>query len=393
MSLRLDVIKWEDNSRGSRMVQRIPAQGMADLKLGTRCIVSEGQAAVFFRNGQAMDTLKPGGHTLSTENIPILCKAYNLVYKDAPFQSSVYYVSLKPFRDLKWGTKEPILLEDTKFGFVNVRAFGKFSIRITDPKTFVSEVVGTEGRQDSQDIERWFKDVVCARFADLVAEFMTGKSVVQLQSKRDEISVATKARTADDFTKYGIELYDFIVSSISLPESVKEAINQRSQMGALGLNSQGGQGYMQMMAAQAMRDAANNPGGQSGGMMNAGLGFGMGMMMPGMMGQAMQPAMNGMGGGMMGQQPPQQAAAAPPPPLPGAVSFHAAINGAQQGPFDMGALQTMASQGQLNGQTLVWKNGMASWTPASQVAELAPLFAQGAPPPLPTGSGPPPMPS
>lgn len=383
MSLRLDVIKWEDTSRGTRMVQRIPAQGMADLKLGTRCIVNEGQAAVFFRNGQAMDTLKPGGHTLSTENIPVLCKAYNLVYKDAPFQSSVYFVSLKPFRDLKWGTKEPILLEDTKFGFVNVRAFGKFSIRITDPKTFVSEVVGTEGRQDSDDIERWFKDVVCARFADLVAEFMTGKSVVQLQSKRDEIAVATKARTADDFQKYGIELYDFIVSSISLPESVKEAINQRSQMGALGLNA-GGQGYMQMMAAQAMRDAANNPGGSAGNMMNAGMGFGMGMMMPGMMGQAMAPAMGGMG--VMGH------AAPPPPPMPVAVTFHAAINGAQQGPFDLNTLHGLLSQGQVNAQTLVWRNGMAAWTPAGQVPELGQLFATAGPPPLPAG-GPPPIPS
>ena len=125
MSLRLDVIKWEDTSRGTRMVQRVPAQGMADMSLGSRCIVQEGQAAVFFRNGQAMDTLKPGGHTLSTENIPLISNLYKLVYKDAPFQSSVYFVSLKPFRDLKWGTKEPILLEDTKFGFVNVRAFGK----------------------------------------------------------------------------------------------------------------------------------------------------------------------------------------------------------------------------------------------------------------------------
>jgi len=380
MSLRLEVIKWEDTSRGTRMVQRVPAQGMADLKLGARCIVQEGQAAVFFRNGQAMDTLKPGGHTLSTENIPLVSKLYNLVYQEAPFQSSVYFVSQKPFRDMKWGTKEPILLEDTKFGFVNVRAFGKFSIRITDPKTFVAEVVGTEGRQDSSDIERWFKDVVCARFSDLVAEFMTGKSVVQLQSKRDEIAVATKARTADDFQKYGVELYDFLVSSISLPESVKEAINQRSQMGALGLNAPGGQGYMQMMAAQAMRDAASQPGGAAGGMMGAGMGLGMGMMMPNMMNNAMQPAM---GGGM-------PAVAAAPPPLPQAVSFHAAIGGAQQGPFDVNALQTLKGQGQLNGQTLVWRNGMAAWTPAAQVPELAAVFA--APPPLP-GGAPPPLPT
>ncbi|HBP19221.1 MAG TPA: antifreeze protein [Planctomycetes bacterium] len=395
MGLGLEVIKWEDRSGGRRMVQRVPQAGMADLKLGARCIVQEGQAAVFFRNGQAMDVLKPGGHTLSTENIPLISKLYKLVYADAPFQSAVYFVSLKAFRDLKWGTKEPILLEDTKFGFVNVRAFGKFSVKITDPQTFVKEVVGTEGRQDSSDIEKWFKDVVVARFADLLAEYMTGKSVVQLQAKRDELSVATKARTADDFAKYGIELHDFIVSSISLPEEVKAAINQRASMGALGLNAQGGQGYMQMAMAQALKDSANNPGGSGGGMMNAGLGLGMGMMMPGMMQGAMNPGMGMPGAGMghMGQQvmggaPPMQAAA--PPPLPAAASFHAAINGAQQGPFDVNAFRAMVGQGQVNGETLVWRNGMAAWTPAKQVPELAAIFA--APPPLP-GGAPPPLPT
>ncbi|MGE0711602.1 MAG: SPFH domain-containing protein [Planctomycetota bacterium] len=383
MGLRLEVIKWEDKSGGNRMVQRIPESGMADLKLGARCIVSEGQAAVFFRNGQAMDVLKPGGHTLSTENLPLVSKLYNLVYQDAPFQSSVYFVSLKPFRDLKWGTKEPILLEDSRFGFVNVRAFGKFSVKISDPQTFVKEVVGTEGRQDSADIERWFKDVVVARFADLLAEYMTGKSVVQLQAKRDELSVATKARTADDFAKYGIELYDFLVSSISLPEEVKAAINQRASMGALGLNAQGGQGFMQMAMADAMRDSARTGGGGAG-MMNAGLGLGMGMMMPGMMQGAMGGGMPQMGGQMMG------APTMAPPPLPAAVTFHAAINGAQMGPFDVAALQGLKGQGQVNGETLVWRDGMASWTPAKLVPELAALFS--APPPLP-GMAPPPLPS
>ena len=127
---------------------------LADLKLGARCIVQDSQAAVFFRNGKAMDTLKAGTHTLSTENLPILSSLYKLVYNDAPFQSCVYFVSLKPFRELKWGTKEPIMLEDTKFGFVNVRAFGSFSLRVTDPQMFIQTVVGTEGRQDAADVER-----------------------------------------------------------------------------------------------------------------------------------------------------------------------------------------------------------------------------------------------
>jgi len=344
----------------------------------------DSQAAVFFRNGKAMDTFRGGTHTLTTENLPVVSKLFKLVYNDAPFQAAVYYVSLKPFRDMKWGTKEPIMLEDTKFGFVNVRAFGKFSIRVVDPQVFIATVVGTEGRQDTRDVERWFKDVVCARFADLLAEYMQGKSVLQLQAKRDELSVAVKARTADDFAKYGIELYDFLVSSISLPEAVKKAIDQRGAMGALGIGA-GGQGYMQMMAANALQDAAKNPG-TPGGMMGAGMGMGMGMMMPGMMANAMQP---GYGGGY-GAPPPQAMA---PPPLPQAAAFHVALNGAQQGPFDVNTLRGMAAQGQFTPQTQVWRQGMPGWSAAAQVPELAMVFQPvGGPPPLPGGGPPPPPP-
>ncbi|MEZ6188474.1 MAG: SPFH domain-containing protein [Planctomycetota bacterium] len=393
MGLRLEVIKWEDRSGGTEIVHRVPEGGMADIKLGARCIVMDSQAAVFFRNGKAMDTFRGGTHTLTTENLPIVSKLFKLVYADAPFQACVYYVSLKPFRDMKWGTKEPIMLEDTKFGFVNVRAFGKFSIRVVDPQVFIATVVGTEGRQDTRDVERWFKDVVCARFADLMSEYMQGKSVVQLQSKRDELSVAVKARTTDDFAKYGIELYDFLVSSISLPDAVKKAIDQRGAMGALGIGA-GGQGYMQMMAANALRDAANNPngaGGMMGAGMGAGMGMGMGMMMPGMMAGGMHPQQ--MGGYGYGAPPPAPGMA--PPPMPAPAAFHVAMNGAQQGPFDLNTLRNMASQGQFTPQTQVWKQGMPGWSAAGQVPELAAVFGApaGGPPPLPGGGMPPPPPA
>lgn len=383
MGLRLEVLKWEDRSGGTEIVHRVPESGMADLKLGARVIVQESQAAVFFRNGKAMDTLRAGTHTLSTENLPILSSFYKLVYNDAPFQSCVYYVSLKPFRDLKWGTKEPILLEDTRFGFVNVRAFGKFSIRVTDPQVFIGTVVGTEGRQDALDIERWFKDVICAKFADLLAEYMQGKSVLQLQAKRDELAVATKARTTDDFAKYGIELYDFLVSSISLPETVTKAVDQRGAMGALGIGA-GPQGYMQMMTAQALGDAARNPGGS--GMVGTGVGLGMGLMMPGMIAGAYPGMVPGMAA------PGMVPGMAPPPPPPTAAAFHVLINGQQTGPVDVGTMRQWAGAGQLRPDVMVWRPGMAGWSAAGQVPELAGLFAATPPPPPPMAMVPPPPP-
>ncbi|MDF1660385.1 MAG: SPFH domain-containing protein [Planctomycetota bacterium] len=307
MSWRIEVLKWEDNA-GTGVVQRMPAQGMADLKMGARAIVQESQAAVFFRNGKAMDVLGPGNHTLSTENIPVVSKLFNLAYTDNPFQASVYFVSLKPHRDMKFGTKEPIMLRDSDFGIVRVRCFGKFAIRVTDPKMFINTVVGTQGRQDQKDIERWFKDVIVSHAGDIIAEQMQGKSVLDLQSMKRALGVAIKAGTKDAFEKYGIELYDFIFSSINVPESISKAADKRAEMGAIGNM----QNYMQYQAANAMGDAAKNPGSGMGGMMGAGMGMGMGMNMANMMG-------NNMGGQPQGYPPqgyPPPGYGYPPPGYP-----------------------------------------------------------------------------
>jgi membrane protease subunit (stomatin/prohibitin family) len=404
--MKLEVLKWEDTSGGTQVVQRLPAMGMADLKLGARVIVQSSQAAVFFRDGKALDVMPEGSHTLTTMNVPILSKLVNLVYQEAPFQAAVYFVSTKPFRNLGWGTKEPITLQDSIFGLVRVRAFGKFSVRVTNPQMFINEVVGTEGRSDAEDIERWFKSVLLDAFSDVVSTLMRGKSVVDIQSHHADFNVAVKAKTSEDFQKCGIDLYDFKIESISLPEAVQKKIDERAGMGALMTGGLGMNTYMQYETAQAIEKSAGS--GTAGNMVNAGLGLGMGMMMPGVMAPAYQ-GMYGQPGmqpqpGYPGMQPGYQGApgmtGAPPtpPPLPGAFTvaqpYFAAINGAQAGPFDGAKLKEHALAGALKPDTLVWKAGMPTWTKASDVPELGALFAPPPlPPPLPaTAGGPPPLP-
>lgn len=417
MGLNLEVLKWEDTSGGTQIVQRLPAQGMADLKLGARVIVQSSQAAVFFRDGKALDVMPEGSHTLTTMNVPLISKLFKLVYQEAPFQAAVYFVSQKPFRNLGWGTKEPITLQDSIFGLVRVRAFGKFSVRVTNPQLFINEVVGTEGRSDAEDIERWFKTVLLDAFSDVVSSMMQGKSVVNIQSHHGDFNAAVKAKTSEDFGKCGIDLYDFKIESISLPEAVQKKIDERAGMGAVMAGGLGMNQFMQYQTAEAIEKAAGS--GNAGGLMNAGLGMGMGMMMPGMMAPAYagmypqgqvgpggypgmaqpgmaQPGYPGMPQAGYGAPPPSSAGG--PPPLPGAFAvaqpYYAAINGAQAGPFDGAKLKEHATAGALKTDTLVWKTGMGAWTKAGEVPELAALFAPpplpGGPPPLP--GGPPPLP-
>jgi len=389
MSIRLEVIKWEDTSGGHQIVQRVPPQGMADLKLGAKVIVQRSQACVFVRDGKALDTFQEGSHTLTTANVPLLSKLFNLVYQDNPFQACVYFVSLKPFTGLGWGTKEPITLQDSIFGLVRVRSFGKFSVRVTDPMNFIAQVVGTQGRADAEEIEEWFRVILLDAYSDVVANSMRGKSVVEIQNRHGDFTAAMKARTSEDFAKYGIELYDFKIESISLPEAVQKKIDERAGMGALMAGGLGMNTFMQYQAAEAIGKAGDNPG--AGGIMGAGMGLGLGMMMPG----AMAPAYQAMYG--QPQQPGMAPAMGGPPPLPGAFAvsapYYAALNGQQAGPFDGNALKGHAQAGALRPDTLVWRNGMAGWVKAAEVQELQALFMPAGPPPLPPGAGgPPPIP-
>lgn len=285
----LDIIEWFDET-GEEMVHRIPESGSAETKYGSQLIIRENQAAVFFRDGKGLDVLGPGRHTLSTQNIPLLTKLMTRVAgfgPDSPFRVEVLFINMKVFTSLKWGTKEPVAFRDSELGLVRLRAFGNFTMRITQPLLFVNNLVGTMGSFTTESIEGYLRDVIVARLNDLLGEQLD--TIFNLPANYDELGVAVKMRLGDDFDKYGLELIDFFVQSITAPEEVQKMIDERAGMGAVGdLNK-----FMQFQAAKSMRDAARGgTGGEGGGAAAAGMGMGvgagMGMMMPGMMFQTMQ---------------------------------------------------------------------------------------------------------
>jgi len=271
------------DERGDEIVSRFPQSGSAQTKLGSQLVVRESQAAVFFRDGKALDVFGPGRHTLSTLNLPLLTKLVGLAFNDrkSPFRTEVYFVNQRVFSEMKWGTKEPVAFRDSEFGIVRLRAFGNYTLRIVQPLLFINTLVGTRGSYSTAQIDNYLKNVIVSRLNDLLGE--TVKTVLDLPANYDELGVAVKMRLADDFLKYGIELLDFFVHAITPPEEVQQAIDKRASMGALGDMDK----YMKYQTAEALTAAANNEGG-SGGAMGAGLGAGLGMMMPGMILNQMQ---------------------------------------------------------------------------------------------------------
>jgi membrane protease subunit (stomatin/prohibitin family) len=268
------------------MVARWPKNGTAEIQLGSQLIVEESQAAVFLRDGKALDTFGPGRHTLATMNLPFLTALLGLPFGGkSPFQAAVVFVSTKTFTDLKWGTKEPVVYRDAELAMVRLRAFGKFAVRISNPQVFVNQLVGTMGLYTTDGVEMYFKDAIVARFTDLLGENL--RSIFDLPKVYDELALALKARVHDDFAKYGIDLVDLFLGAITPPEEVQKLIDERGGMAAVGdMNA-----YMKFKAAKAMGDAAQS-GGDAGGAaaagMGVGVGAGLGMMLPQMMRDAMQ---------------------------------------------------------------------------------------------------------
>lgn len=277
MSLRLEVIDFFDQT-GRTLVQRVPAEGSAEIKFGAQLIVQESQEAVFFRDGKALDAFGPGRHTLTTANLPLVTSAYKIVFEKSPFQAQVYFVGKQTFIDQKWGTRQPITIRDSDFGIVRVRSFGKFSFRVTNASLLLNTVVGTQGKYTTEDISSFLKDLIVSRMTDLLVSSKV--SLLDLPTKFDEISAGTRAKVGEDFAKYGLELADFFINSITPPEEVQKAIDTRSSMGAIGdLRA-----FTMYQAANSMAKMAEHGGGGVGGTaMGAGLGLGYGMMFPGIL--------------------------------------------------------------------------------------------------------------
>lgn len=270
----IDIIE-HPNERSDELVFREPQDGSGQFKFGSQLIVREGQAAIFYRDGKALDVFGPGRHTLSTNNLPLLSGLMGLPFGGrTPFTAEVYFVSVREFPDLRWGTAQPVVFRDSEFGMVRLRAFGAYAIRIVDPQLFVQQIVGSRGAYTTGLIEDYLRGVIVNEFNDLLGAVHT--SLLDLPGQSAEIAAAMRNALADDFRRLGMDLTSFQVVAITPPEEVQKRIDERTGMAILGDPKQ----YMQFEAAKSLGGSDATPGlnpGQTGLELGAGLGLGQAM--------------------------------------------------------------------------------------------------------------------
>jgi len=358
----IDVIHWTDDTRDT-MVWRFQREGH-EIKYGAKLTVREGQAAVFVHEGQLADVFTPGLYMLETNNMPVMTTLQHWDHGfRSPFKSEIYFVNTTRFNDLKWGTKNPIMLRDPEFGPTRVRAYGTYSVRVTQPARFLSEIVGTDGEFTMDEISYQIRNIIVQEFSRVIAG--SGIPVLDMAANTTDLGKLVAGAISDTVADYGLSIPELYIENISLPPAVEDALDKRTSMGLAGDLGK----FTQYSAAEAMTAASKNPSG--GGGIGAGLGMGMGMAM------AQQMAPEGPWGA---RQETRQSAQAPPPP-PVEHVWHIAEDGKTHGPYSKAAMGRMATEGKVTRDTHVWTAGQDGWMRAEDVAELAQLFTVLPPPP------------
>lgn len=269
MARVFDVIEYPNEMR-DEIVHRFPETGPGDFRIGSQVIVREAQAAVFFRDGKALDVFGPGRHTITTANIPLLINLIGKAFNDrSPFTAEVYFVSMREFANEKWGTPQPIVVRNPGMGLgvALLQGFGTYSFQVSDPQQFVTQIVGATGAYRTQDIKDRLRAMLLSKLADVLGEITEARTVPDLVGLIEEIGAAVRAKAQDDFQAVGLTLKSFYIES--LKPSDKSAEELRA-MGLLDIET-----YTQLQAADAMREAARNPSGGAG--LTAGIGAGLGI--------------------------------------------------------------------------------------------------------------------
>ena len=353
----IDVIQWTDDTRDT-MVWRFERYGH-EIKYGAKLTVREGQAAVFVHEGQLADVFTPGMYMLETNNMPVMTTLQHWDHGfQSPFKSEIYFVNTTRFTDLKWGTKNPIMLRDPEFGPIRLRAYGTYTIKVADPGVFMREIVGTDGEFTADEITFQIRNIIVQEFSRALAA--SGIPALDMAANTKDLGDLVAKAIDTTMTSYGITIPELYIENISLPPAVEAALDARTSRGIAGNLDD----HMKWKAAEAMAQ----PGSAAGQAMGMGMGAGLGMQMGNMM-QA----------GPWGPAPQAAAHAAPTPP-PVEHVWHIAESGRTSGPFSRAAMGRKVTEGGLRRDSLVWTQGQDGWKAAVDT-ELAQLFTVLPPPP------------
>ena len=360
----IDVVKYQGSNE--EFISKYPK---SDIKLGSQLIVNVSQVAFFVKGGQILDCFESGTYTLTTENIPILNRLINLPFgSQSPFQAEIWFVNLISKLDLKWGTVNPIQLEDPKYNIiVPIRAFGQYGIKIKDPRLFFESLVGNMESFSTDRINEYFKGKLLSSLTTIVSKKLIYDqiSILEINSFLDELSVFAQEKIKETFLQFGIDVINFYFISINIPENDPSVIKlKESKDLAAKLKILGRDLYQMDRSFNVLDKAAENEGGIAGSLAGVGIGLGVG--------SSIGSQMTGLSGNLNTNTPPE---------ITSNKIYHLVIDGKQNGPYDLNEIKQFLFNKTIDSNTLVWKPGMTNWENLNRQAELLNIINLIPPPP------------
>lgn len=379
----IDVVKCELHDY--ELCVKFPSE---DLRIGSQLVVYPSQIAFFVKGGQIFDEFEAGTYTLKTSNIPLLNKIVNIPFGgDSPFQAEVWFVNLTSKLDIKWGTNSEMQLEDPKYNIiVPVRAFGQYGMRIIDPKLFLKTLMGNMTSFEVFKVNQYFKGKMLSQLSSLIAKKIAQDniSILEINSHLVDMSEYCNEEINKTFTKYGIELIEFSIMSVNIPDNDPSIIKLKEAKDLAARLKIAGKDVYQMERSFNVLDTAASNEGSGGQMIGMGTGLGVGMGVGSTIGNMVSRFVNPNPQPTTPNAHMVAPAYAPAPPAYQETNYYLMINGQQMAGQTMQNIKEYIQKGVMNADTMVWKNGMPQWAKASSVDELAALFMQQAtPPPMP----------
>ncbi len=285
MALFLKILEWVDNSKDT-IVYKLPLDKSGrEINQKSKLIVRESQQAIFVHKGQICDVFPAGTYDLNTNIFPILSKLAGWKYGfQTPITFDVYFINTKQFTGCKWGTSNPIIKRDEEFGMVRVKGYGSYSFKVDDASIFLKELFGTNSSFETYDIIDWLKTMLVSAMTDAIGEAKV--SVLDLAGNTTELNSIITANIQNKFKEIGLKLVNLFIENMSVPEEIEKAIDERTKLGILGDKTDT---MMKIAAAEALKDAAKNPG-VGGSFVGAGMGIGAGAGLGSIFADAMKPA-------------------------------------------------------------------------------------------------------
>jgi len=265
----IDLVRWAPQGDKTIYAYRFPE---TNLSTYTQLIVQESQEAILFSKGQIIGKFGPGKHTLDTENLPVIRRLYGIPFGGKnPFTAEIWFVNkLQPY-NIDWKINRMDIQDADYNTGIPLVASGTYGLKISDPEKFLIKIVGTKVSFDQTDLTNQFYGEFSSKTKSTLMQFMLNNKIglKKINAYLDSISDHLKSIMLPFWENIGFELIKFYITSIEIDSTTEVGMRILDAISRQSAQAIGGYTWQQSQAFEVAKDAVDNIGGGTGGLLGA----------------------------------------------------------------------------------------------------------------------------